>query len=90
MAYILDKESLMNLCEFFGGQVIKVPTVHEFENLIYGMLLYQYVKIDHIDYNEAVKLIGYDSSELRQIKTVYQTICKVMKEYSFIHQGDLD
>lgn len=86
LSYVLDKENLLNLCEYFGGQTIKIPTTHELENLIYGLLLYQHVKIEHVDYDRAVELIGFNSCELRQIKTIYQNICKVMSEYSFVSQ----
>lgn len=86
LAYVLDKENLLNFCEFFGGQTIKVPTTQELETLISGLLLYQYVKIDHIEYSEALKLIGISSTESRQLKTAYTNICKTMQEYSFVPQ----
>ena len=65
LAYVLDKDNLLNLCEFFGGQTITIPTVDEVESLVYSLLLYQYVKIDKMDYNDALKLIGHESCELR-------------------------
>ena len=37
LAYILDKDALLNLCEYFGGMSIKIPTIEipkiEFPNL---------------------------------------------------------
>ena len=27
LAYILDKKNLLNLCEYFGGLTIKIPTI---------------------------------------------------------------
>ena len=29
LAYILDKDNLLKLCEFYGGLTIKIPTVKE-------------------------------------------------------------
>ena len=65
LAYILDKESLLKLCEYFGGMTIKIPTISELENLIYSLVLYQYVNVEHMDYDKAIQLIGHSSSELR-------------------------
>lgn len=83
LAYILDKESLLKLCEYFGGMTIKIPTISELENLIYSLVLYQYVNVEHMDYDKAIQLIGHSSSELRQVKSNYQTLCKVLENYSF-------
>ena len=86
LAYILDEDNLLNLCEMFGGQTITIPTTKELESLIYSLLLYQYVKIDNLDYEEALQLIGHESCELRQVKKQYQALCKVMDKYNFVHQ----
>lgn len=83
LAYILDKDNLLNLCEYFGGQTITVPTLQELESLIYSLLLYQYVKIDGMEYDEALKLIGHESCELRQVKKRYKALCDVLENYSF-------
>ena len=86
LAYILDEDNLLNLCEMFGGQTIRIPTTKELESLIYSLLLYQYVKVDNLDYEEALQLIGHESCELRQVKKQYQALCKVMDKYSFVKQ----
>ena len=33
MVYILDKDSLLKLCEYFGGLTIKIPTIEELESI---------------------------------------------------------
>lgn len=83
MAYVLDKDNFLNLCEYFGGQTIKIPTIKEVESLVYSLLLYQYVKIDKMDYDEALALIGHESCELRQVKSQYQSLCKILDSYEF-------
>ena len=83
LCYVLDKDNLLNLCEFFGGQTIKIPTIKELESLVYSLLLYQYVKIDKMDYDKAIDLIGHESCQLRQVKKQYQHICKILENYTF-------
>lgn len=83
LVYVLDKDSMLNLCEIFGGQTITIPTVYELESLVYSLLLYQYVKIDGMDYEEALKLIGHESKELRAVKKQYKALCEVLDNYTF-------
>ena len=83
LVYILDKDSLLKLCEYFGGMTLKIPTVNELESLVYTLVLYQYVNIDGMDYNEAIKLIGHKSSDLKRVKSDYRKLCALLEEYDF-------
>ena len=83
MVYILDKDSLLKLCEYFGGLTIKIPTIEELESIIYSLVLYQFVNIDGMDYDDAVKIIGHKSSQLRQVKYDYVKICDILDRYDF-------
>ena len=58
----------------------------ELENLVFSLLMYQYVKIDHMNYEDAVELIGHKSSDLRQVKKHYSELCKVLDMYQFTAQ----
>ena len=89
LAYVLDQKNLLNFCEYFGGQTIKVPTIKQLEDYVYALLLYQYVKIDHMDYDVAVNLIGHKSCDLRQVKKNYNDLCNVMENYSFTVQENV-
>ena len=90
LAYVLDQKNFLNLCEYFGGQTIKIPTIQEMESLVYSLLLYQYVKIDGIKYEDALELIGHESCELRQVKKKYNALCKVLENYTFTPQEPLE
>ena len=83
LVYILDKPSVLKLCEYYGGMTIKIPTVEELEFLVYVLVLYQKVNIENIEYDTAVKEIGFKSSELRRVKSDYQKVCEVLDKYEF-------
>lgn len=83
LVYLLDKESFLNLCEYFGGLTIKIPTIAELESLINSLMMYQYIDIDGYDYEEAIKLIGFKSSDLRKVKKDYNKISRVLEKYTF-------
>lgn len=86
LAYVIDKQNLLNLCEYFGGLTIRIPTIDELESLLNSMMIYQYVEIDGMSYDDAVKSIGFDSSELRSIKKNYLKLCKILNNYSFLKE----
>jgi hypothetical protein len=83
LAYILDKDNMLKLCEYFGGLTIKIPTIDELEEIVYALVLYQYVNIDGMEYDDAVKMLGEKSSNLRSIKSSYLNVCEVLKNYEF-------
>ncbi len=83
LAYILDKDNLLKLCEYFGGVTLTIPTIDELELLIYSLVLYQYINIDGIEYEKAINLLGVESSNLRIIKSSYIKICDILDSYKF-------
>lgn len=86
LSFVLDKDNLLNFCEYFGGTTITVPTMQEMQSLVYSLLLYQYVNIDKMDYDAAIELIGHDTTELREVKRRYSDLCDVLNNYSFVSQ----
>ena len=83
LVYILDKESLLKLCEYFGGLTLKIPTIEELEGIIYSLVLYQQVQIEGHTYDEAVNLLGKRAGDMRKIKADYDGLVKVLSEYQF-------
>lgn len=87
LVYVLDKDNLLKLCEYFGGQTITIPTITELEELIYSLVLYQYVDIDGMPYEEAIKIIGHKRVELRTVKSNYTKLKQVLDTYRFTPRG---
>lgn len=83
LAYVLDEENFLNLCEYFGGLTIKIPSIDELRDIVDALLLYQYVDIDGMSYSSAVEKIGFSSSQMRHIKKVYTRCKQVLKDYNF-------
>lgn len=81
LPYILDKKNMLKLCEYFGGRTIRIPSVDELNSLMNLLLLYQYVNIEGMDYQDAIKLIGYNSRELRKVKSIYNKLCNILSDY---------
>ena len=81
LVYILDKNSLLKLCEYFGGLTLQIPTIEDLESLVYSLLLYQYIDIDNMEYDDAVKLLGAESKDLRKVKSDYQKLSSILSEY---------
>ena len=81
LAYGLDKENLLKLWEYFGGLTIKIPTTDELESIVYALILYQYVDIDKMPFEQAIKIIGHTSDEKRTVKANYLKIKEILNNY---------
>lgn len=83
MAYLLPKDSVLKLCEYFGGLTIKIPTISDLEQMVDALVLYMCVDINGEDYSEAVRKLGKDSSDLRGIKSGYLKMKELLSTYQF-------
>lgn len=83
LAFVIDKRNLLKLCEYFGGCTITIPTVDELESLILGLLLYQYVDIDGIEFNDAVKQLS-SMSDIKSAKKAYRAIKDTLSNYEIV------
>ena len=84
LAFILDKDNLLKLCEYYGGLTIKIPTISELESVLDALLMYQLIDVQGNAYSDAVKILGSSSSELRVLKQNYLKVREVMKDYDFV------
>lgn len=87
LAYLLDKNNFIKLCQYFGGMTIKIPTLDELQNLIQGLLLYQSVNIEKNNFDESLAALSNDKQILSAIKEVYIDLCKVLDNYKFFPRG---
>ena len=83
LIYILDKDSLLKLCEYYGGLTIKIPSIEELESIVYSLILYEYIDVEHMTYDNALKKIGYKTNDLRKIKSDYLKIKDLLNRYDF-------
>ena len=83
LVYVLDKENLLKLCEYFGGLTIKIPTIEEIELLTYALVLYQWVNIDGVPYEMASAQFGEIPFSLQEVRNAYTQICNVINNYQF-------
>lgn len=87
LAYVLDKTSLLNLCEYFGGQTIRIPTCDELELMIYALTLYWQIDINNLSYEQAIKLITCDTLDTRKLKSSYIKIRELLNTYQISSRG---
>lgn len=88
LAYILDKKNLLKLCEYFGGTVIKIPTIEELETTLYAMLLYNYIHREGHPQNVAISLLHIENKhKLNKVLECYETLSDVMKNYELTPRG---
>lgn len=77
LAYILDKDALLKLCEFYGGLTITIPTINQLQNMLDGLLMFQLIDVD--GENEEKVCEQFD----KNVKEIYQTMKKLLKDYKF-------
>lgn len=87
LIYILDKDCLLRLCEYFGGQTITIPTISELEEMIYGLLLYNFIAVEKLSETEAFEKLPQHALDKKQIKHAYLKIKDVLESYEFSSRG---
>ena len=83
LSYILDKDSLLKLCEFYGGQTIKIPTIKDIEDYINALLVYQQVNIEHKNLEKVLCEMKRKNGSTLKVEENYKQISELLKEYNF-------
>ena len=87
LAYILDKKNLLKLCEYFGGQTITIPTIDQLELLLYGLLMYQYIHVEGMTYEDAFEIVNPPQYSHNDIRYSYNRIVTTLENYEFTSRG---
>lgn len=82
LAYILDKNSLLNFLEYFGGLTVKVPTIEELRMVVYTLLVYEYVKVDKLSIDEAILKLNQTEIKPFELKKSYIKLNELLEDYS--------
>lgn len=85
--YILDKDTLLKLCEYFGGQTITIPTITELEEMVYGLLLYNLIDVEKFSETEALSKLPVNTLNNKNIKQAYVKIKETLNTYEFTLRG---
>lgn len=83
LSYILDKDSLLKLCEFYGGTTIAIPTIEDLEAVFNALLLYQEVNIEKQDFDKMIDKRDLQRPEKRKLLDCYDVVVDVLKNYDF-------
>lgn len=86
LVYTVDRKSLFNLLETFGGMTITLPTKGELQILINALLLYQLVDIENQDYNESLDSLDVKNFAKKDIETIYFKLREILESYDFTRE----
>lgn len=90
LMFVLNKSSVLDLFEYFGGMTITIPTIEDLELILYCLLVYKAVHIDGKEFSSATKLLDSKNKKLdhhkftlSEVKKAYKVLEEVMKDYNF-------
>ena len=81
MAYLVDRDNMLKLCEYFGGLTIKIPTIEELEILTYSLLLYQMVNVEKESFAVAFQKISEKTDKYQQVKKYYLELVDKLADF---------
>lgn len=84
LIYLIDKESLLNLCNYFGGDTIRIPKIEELNVVIDTLLLYTYIELENKNFEDSLNLIAATEEEKNEIKKLYPLVSQIVKDYDFM------
>lgn len=83
LIYLLDRESMLKLCEYYGGLTITVPKIEDLEVIVYALLLYQQVDVEKKQYENVVKSFEISKATLHAVTDIYERLPELLKDYTF-------
>ena len=85
LPYLMDKNSLLNFCKYYGGTTIKVPTTEELTTILHMLHLYRLIKIEHKGFEESFTAMGYKVQD-KKLLQIYKRVSEVLDKYEFKHR----
>lgn len=82
MAYLLDRDNMLKLCEYFGGLTIQIPTIEDLEIITYTLMLYQLVNVEKQSFASAFQQISDKTDKYPQVKRYYTELVDKLSNYS--------
>lgn len=84
LIYVLDKDTLVDFINYFGGMTITIPTNEQLQLITKTLLVYQYVNLENYSILEALQKVAENDDELKQkILNIYNQVCEVIEKYHF-------
>ena len=83
LSYILDKDNLLKLCEYYGGTTIRIPTIGELELLLNSLIVYQLVDIENNPLDEVLESMKIKTGSNLEIKKNYYIMRELLSRYNF-------
>jgi hypothetical protein len=83
LSYILDKDNLLKLCEYYGGTTIRIPTIAELELMLNGLLVYQLIDIEGKDEETVIDSMRNKYGSVSEIQKRYAIVKEMLDNYNF-------
>ena len=88
LVYILDRDSLLRLCEYFGGNEIRIPTLDDLEITLYCLLVYESVQSGK-SFETAIGELNLNNKTQKDVRDTYSDLADVLREYNFVPRDDI-
>ena len=85
LAYLLDRDSFVNLIDYFEGQTFTIPTKKDFQNAVRTLLLLEYFEIEGKPWKDSLKEAGFETSDGRVAQIQLNKLKNTLSKYNFNH-----
>ena len=83
LVYTLDAENLLRFITVFQGVTLKVPTIYELKNIVYGLQVYSDVELENKEVASSIRDNYTGEVSKADMLEAYQNICKVLDDTEF-------
>lgn len=88
LSYLIkDRESCLNVLEYFAGKTVTFPTEEELSQSIQTLRLYEAYEVEGLSWKDALKKVGFDTAHGKIAKNRLEDLHKMIKKYNFGNRG---